>query len=290
MKNRIKFLKLLSSMTLAICLAFLPEALALAQEAETEANVHIKVEATLDSAEKIAAGEAGWHNYSGTEFSGGETITAKPGDKIYIRTKIWNTATTYTAKNISGTSQITNSSYVTTALENADPDGSSPGPDPISFNPYFFVGDGNGAIAEAYAFGSESDDGISEYGTNCEGLLTSMTLSSVFPAGQTVIVAQATITNHADEVIGEVGMLDGWGIALAQTANRSSAIRIAVGDPLPTVTTNNATLNNNQTTLPVTGPGPSDKVLLISLIALCFVSAFSLVYFSRKTSRKCSGE
>lgn len=282
MKAKNILFKPLIVLVISFCIAFLPEALALAQYDETEADVHIKVEATLDSAEKIAAGEAIWHNYSGTEFSGEETITAEPGDKIYIRTKIWNTATTYTAKNISGTSQITNSSYTTTALENADPDGNSPGPDPIAFNPYFFVGDGNGAIAEAYVYGSESDDGISEYGANCEGLLTSMTLASAFPDGQTVIIAQATITNHTDELVGEVGLLDNFGQAYAQEANRSSAIRIAVGEPLTTTITSTPSINPTATVLPETGANNDGRNNSLIIVSLSSIAMLSLGYSFRK--------
>jgi len=300
MYHKKKFKKLFLVLILSSFLAVGLEGAVMAQE--VGADVHIKVEASANTAEEIANGEATWVNYSGTEFSGRISITANPGDKIYIRTKIWNSATGYTATSITGTSQTTNFDYVTSALENDDPDGSSPGPSPIAFNPYFFVGAGNGAIAEAYAFGSEDDGGISEYGTNCEGLLTSITLDDSFPSGQTIITAQATISDYEESAVGEIGLLNKLGIAYAQGVGRSSMVRVTVGEdatPTPTATisstatpeptaTPTATATAATATLPTTGSDNRNKALfnmsVSLLVAVSSIVIGTLVYRIKKST------
>lgn len=284
------FLVLILSSFLAVGL----EGAVMAQEAGSD--VHIKVEASTNTAEEVANGEATWVNYSGTEFSGGVSIAANPGDKIFIRTKIWNSSSYWAADNITGTSQTANFGYVTSVLENDDSDGDS-----TAYDSYFFVGDGNAAISRAYAYGSEDDGGISEYGQNCQGLLTSVTLDDSFPAGQTVITAQGTISDYEDrEVVG--GMLDKFGIAYAQGVDRSSMVRITVGEgatatptatisstatPEPTATPT-ATATATTATLPTTGSDNRNKALFnISASLLVAVSSIvigTLVYKIKKSA------
>ncbi len=49
-------------------------------------DLHVKMEISNDDG-------ATWHNYSGTEFHDGESVTLEPGEQFKFRIKLWNTQT-----------------------------------------------------------------------------------------------------------------------------------------------------------------------------------------------------
>ena len=197
--------------------------LGFAQGRETSVNVHIKVEASND-------GGTTWHNYSGTEYSGSETVSANPGDKVYLRAKIWNTATLWRVSDLTAIGEMTNYSYLSTAaVESADADHNG-----TAFTGSFFSGTGQAAIATVLEGGVEN-------GLNCEILLGSITLGNSFPSGETTLTAGATIGTYTETNMG-VGLLNKFfGIAKAEGTGRNSTARISVNvaqalTPTPTST------------------------------------------------------
>lgn len=192
--------------TLAILtLFFFPSAHFKSTAQEDNVNLHIKVEVSKDGTT--------WYNYSGTEYSGNQTLSASPGDTIQVRIKIWNTGTFY-VRNVTGTGTLTNSSYIASAaVINTDGDANG-----RNYDGYFFSGIGTGSIAQV-------DQGTTE--ASAELLLLSFTLSNNFPAGETVIFGEATISKYT--IIGRSDFIDR---AYAEGTGRKSAIRIAVNVPL----------------------------------------------------------
>lgn len=280
MKTKRFFVRLILVFALAFGFAIALEGFVYAQELSV--NLHTKVEASSDNG-------ATWHNYSGTEFSGGETITASPGDTILVRLKIWNSATTWYVTNLTGAATTTNSSYIQTAtITSADYDGNT--------NPYigyFFDGTGAGAIATVLQSGSEN-------GANCESLLASFTLSNDFPVGETVITAQATIGGYTENevLVGEnevlVGLLDKLGIAKAAGTGRNSTARIAVNvaaTPTATATATTssivaATATETAAALPQTGADTNGQNTSGYATSIASLIALALIYRLFRTIKK----
>jgi len=152
-------------------------------------DIHLKAEASNDNG-------SSWHNYSGTDNPEGVNVTAKPGDTVKIKIKVWNTNGATDATNVSGTGSVTNSQYIAsipeaTIIPDADIDG-------ISYTSYFFAGGSSGAVPQVNHNTSEN---VGE-----ESLEFSIILSNDFPQGET-------------EILGEVVILGIGGNAIKNTNN-----------------------------------------------------------------------
>ena len=172
---------------------------------------------------------------------------------------VWNDAEIWYATNLTGTGELTNSSYIQNAtLESADYDNNS-----NAFTSYFYGGTDTGTIASVAQNGVEDGDG-------CESMLVSLEMSDDFPIGQTIITAKATISGYIE--IELVGQPD---IAKAEGIGRYSVARIAVNvaeasTPTPTPTPT-ATETSTPEELPVTGASSnnsSEAQLLLAIVAL----------------------
>ena len=259
----------LVAVLLALGVAVSVEAFVYAQEREIAANLHIRVEASSDNG-------ATWHNYSGTESSGGETISANPGDKILIRTKIWDDALSWYVTDLSGTGEVTNSSYIQTiAMEDADYDANT-----RSYTDYFYGNTTTGAIATVMSGGIENS-------TNCESLKTSFTLSNSFPTGETVITAKATIGSYTEHEFLPT-LLNKLGIALAAGTGRNSTARIAVNvatTPTPTATPTE-TPTATPEVLPATGADTDSQNTAGFAASVASLTALALIYRLFRTIKK----
>lgn len=210
--------------------------------ADDGVNLHIMAEASNDNG-------ATWHNYSGTESPGGETITANPGETIKLKIQVWNTDTD-NATVITGTGAITNGDYISSGVVRSD-DADHNGREYIgSFLPS--SGD-TGGLAQVNALGSKACNPNS--GDEC--LTLAITLADSFPEGETIILGTFTITDYTSprELIGYKGnLLNFMGRALAYGAGRNSIVRISVNVAAPTQ-------------LPATGPSGDIYLYFLGIIA-----------------------
>jgi len=238
---------------------------------EVSANLHIKVEASSDNG-------ATWNNYAGTESSSGQTVSASPGGTILLRIKIWNSAATWRVSDLTGTAEVTNSSYVSSAaVQSADSDTNG-----TSYSGYFFTGSGAGAIASVLENGVEN-------GANCETMTISAALANSFPTGETVITTKAIIGGYTESEI-FVGRLNRLlGIAKAEGTGRYSTARIAVN--VAATATPTATAASTVAAaavaedLPQTGDsGDSNPsmFLIIGGLALALTAGVVLIYWTRR--------
>jgi len=184
---------------------------------EDDVNLHIKLEASLDNG-------ATWHNYSGTEYSEGETINADPGDTVLMRIKIWNTGTDNAGEVVSS-GTLTNYNYVKTIeLVSAD-------------------ADGNG---ESYTLGSEMESGAialvvnggteectAESGSECATL--NFVLSGNFPIGETIIISEIYIDSYQSIRVGLPYnfIRETYAIGLGRKSAVRIAVRVAEPEVLP---------------------------------------------------------
>jgi len=78
-RGRINLIKIAAKCALLVLLAlFISASVGMVNYVvaqETGVDLHIKVEASRDNGST-------WHNYSGTESSGGETVSVDPGDTV----------------------------------------------------------------------------------------------------------------------------------------------------------------------------------------------------------------
>ncbi len=202
-------------------------------------NIDIRLEASKDNG-------ATWHNYSGTNYSGGETVSANPGDTVLIKFTAWD-GDAMMAANITISGTITNSSYLTVPESgiNSDADGNH-----TSISGIVNTFGGGATISTLDALGSYSS--CSPLVANCESATFSLVLSSTFPVGETIILGEAGITDFTDRAPVRNPFIDR---AYASSVGHKSAFRIAVNVAAPTtvVTTN----------LPATGsPIPYSDITL----------------------------
>lgn len=163
-------------------------------------NLHIKAEASTDG--------TNWYNYSGTDYSGNQTLSANPGDTIQVRIKVWNDGDA-PATGVVGTASVINSSYISSnSIINDDSDGNS-----TSYSGSFFSGNGQGTLSSV----GTGTEGTSETG------IFSLTLSNSIPDGETVLLGEITISDY-----GLVVKNPFWGVARAEGLGNKSAIRVAV--------------------------------------------------------------
>lgn len=166
-------------------------------------DLHIKMEVSSDNG-------ATWHNYSGTESAGHETIIATPGSTIRVRFAIWNTGIV-TALNVTGDGVVSNSSYIDTAsVDNSDNDGNG-----TSYDGYFFAGGTTGDISQITP------------GSN-EKLALSVKLKDDFPTGETIILGVGTLDDYNPQLLVGNSPFGLFGKAFAEGVGRSSSVRIAV--------------------------------------------------------------
>ena len=137
---------------------------------------------------------ATWHNYSGTDYSGGETITVNPGDTVKIKFTIWNADTEYISSlNNEVTGTLTNSSYITLPEATIEDDADENG---VAISGVVNTFGGTASVAELLSSGSYSS--CSPVYSNCESATFSLVLSNTFPVGETIILGEAQITGHTD--------------------------------------------------------------------------------------------
>ncbi len=183
-----------------------------------DVELHIKYEVSSDNG-------ATWRNFSGTESSGGESITVTPGATVEIKVTTWN-SDSLAAINVIGTGTTTNSSYIQNATILSDDTDA----DTIPYTGFFVSGGGAGGISLVPGLTPESPG---------ETFTASLQLGSNFPAGQTVIESEIEIDDYTPELI-VYRPFQLIKKAYALGVGNKSAIRIIV--------------NNEQTGLPQTGP------------------------------------
>ena len=185
-------------------------------------DLKFKIEGSTDNAT--------WVNYSGTDFAGGQTITASPGDVIYWRVKIWNEGP-QRALTIDNEAAYINDSYIELIdITNMDLDG-----DEREYD---------GGDLDQVNEGTSEDTGY-------QGVSGSITLKNSFPEGETAIVFGGYVADYTAGALGFAPM-PLVSRALAVGVNKSSAIRIVVNT---TPLANNTTVATAPviTTLPQTG-------------------------------------
>jgi len=188
--------------------------------ADDNVDLKIKLEASIDNG-------LTWHNYSGTTNPKGESITASPGDTVFIRLKTWNENATHTATNVQLLGAYTNTKYIASgSCTNTDQDGNGT----EYSGGLATAGLGVGAI-DLGANGSET--------ANYESAIFIAKLKKSFPIGRTVIIGRITITDEGESAA--VGQLLGAPYALASGLGNYSQVRVVVN------------VNENPQNLPQTG-------------------------------------
>lgn len=216
-----KFKKVLLGFGVGVCVLALALSWTIfkpAKAQEDDVNLHIKLEGSLNNG-------VNWHNYSGTEFSGGESITANPGDTVLMRVKIWNTGDG-NAYDVVSSGTLTNFAYVNAVnvvSTDADGNGRSYTVDP---------GVTGGTISQVNLGGTEPC--TAQTGSECATL--NFVLSDNFPVGQTVIVSEITIDSYTDRRVANSLFNDMIREAYAVGTGRKSAARIVVNVAQPEVT------------------------------------------------------
>jgi len=186
-------------------------------------NLHIRAEASNDNGKM-------WHNYSGTEYVGGDTVAAKPGDTILLRIKLWNTDPN-PAFGIEAAGSATNADYISSySLISADADGNNQ-----DYNKYFFTTEsaGVGSINQVSGQGGAACTS----GSHAECVTVSIKLSDNFPIGETIITGTARITNYTIGVAGNNND-NNWlaffiDKAQAEGMGKQSTFRVAVNNNAP---------------------------------------------------------
>ena len=219
-------------------------------------NLHVKMEVSKDGST--------WYNYSGTDYSGNQTLTASPGDTIQIRVKVWNDGNGL-ALNVTGASSVTNPTYITSvSVINANLDGL----DAISYVGDFFSGSGEATLSQVAAGTTEA--------TSQQGLF-SVTLASNIPAGETVVLGTVTISNYASPDAANNPFIK---VARAEGLGNNSVIRIVVNP----VSTQSA---STQEDLPQTGSSVSNSsIVLLALGLLAIVFSISILVFRINRRKK----
>ncbi len=213
-------------------------------------NLHVKMEASKDGTT--------WYNYSGTDYSANQNLSANPGDTIQIRVKVWNDGTGL-AVNVTGTGSATNAAYISsTSVINANLDAL----DAVSYVGDFFSGSGEATLSQVAAGTTEA--------TSQQGLF-SITLSNNIPAGETVVLGTVTISNY-----GALTQNPFIKTAMAEGLGNNSIVRIVVN---PTT----------QESLPQTGSSIlnlSIVFLALSLLAIVFGISILVLRTIRTNRRK----
>jgi len=215
-----KFKKIFLSFGIFMCLGFLVYSFCFKQSVraqEDNVDLHIKLEASVDNG-------ATWHNYSGTEFQGGESVNADPGDTVLMRIKIWNTGEG-DASDVVSTGVLTNYAYVdniSAVSTDADGNGRS-----------YTLGSEmeSGTITQVDNSGTEACTALS--GSECASL--NFVLSNDFPVGETVITSEVDIASYETRMM--VGSLNNILAreVYAVGTGRKSAARIVVNVAEPEV-------------------------------------------------------
>ena len=192
---------------------------------------------------------ATWHNYSGTDYSGNETVTANPGDTIKVKLTIWNADDNLITTGISASGSLTNPSYLTVPESGINDDADE------NLTPI-------GGVLTAFGAGTATldtlDDGglyssCSDSATNCKSATFSLVLSNTFPVSKTIIFGEITISDFTDRGIQVKNPFIEK--VYASSVGHQSAFRISVNvaPSTPIVTTN----------LPATGsPMPYSDITL----------------------------
>ena len=207
-----KFKKVILGFGVALALGVTCYSLSLIQPVkaqEDDVNLHIKLEASLDNG-------VTWKNYSGTEFSGGESVVADPGDTVLVRGKMWNTGTG-DAYGAIAEGTLTNFGYVSAInLDDADVDGNGRS---------YTLGEGmeNAQISQVSNTTIEECNPLN--GSECADF--NFVLENNFPVGETVIIAKMEIASYQTRVLNFL-FDDLTREAYALGTGRDSAVRIVV--------------------------------------------------------------
>lgn len=187
---------------------------------EDGVDLKIKIEASTDHG-------ATWVNFSGTDFSGNQSITANPGDQIDWRLKLWNEGAQL-ADNVDISEDYENEEYI----------------DDITITDFDLDNDGrefdSGDI-------SRVDENTSE-NVGYQGVSGTITLVDNFPTEQTTIIFGGNISDYDAGFIAH----SPWQLverAFAVGVGKESFVRIVVNEN-NTVEQNS---NTNTRILPPTG-------------------------------------
>lgn len=175
-------------------------------KADENVNLKLKLEASVDKGDS-------WHNFSGDTNSEGESVTAQPGDVVWLRLKTWNEDQAFTASNVNLVGSYTNADYVASGSAtdvDEDNDGTSYSGALIN------QGAGIGVITVG-PNGSES--------ANYQSMIIKARLADDFPVGRTVIKGTMMISDEGESgIAGLIGLKK----VLAAGLGNQSTVRVVV--------------------------------------------------------------
>jgi len=250
-------------MAVVFVLSVLRSPASTARADDLDVVLHNKIEASTDNG-------VTWHNYSGSDGPGGETVSANPGDTIKVRVKAWDSGTIFTTAT-EGNFTVTNASYIDSisGIE-TNVDG-----DPISYQVTYFDPEGVSGSAifddQMIQEGDESGCAPGAGFPPCELGYFNLKLKSSFPAGETIITIKTEITGY-DFLVTQKKSNRFALIPKAYAAGRqytvndvNSTIRISVN--VAAAATTATTSTTTAQTLPQTG---ADTSILESYISPIF--------------------
>jgi len=179
---------------------------------EDDVDLHIKLEVSDDGGDS-------WHNFSGTEFSGGESLPIIPNEQIIIRCKIWNTGEE-DARDVNAIGEFDDFGLYIPGLVNTDADGNGR-------NFALAPGGGiSGVISQVDSLSTENCD--DENGSECVEL--SITFFDDLPTEQILINLKGTLGVYTPG-----GFLANYfnhfaGSAYALGAGRDSTARLVIAE------------------------------------------------------------
>jgi len=198
-------------------------------------DLHILLEASIDNG-------ATWHNYSGTDVSGGETLVINPGATVLYRLKVWNNGAIVVA-NVAVTGEVDNTGHMTDVAVTNNQLGANP------FAGFDIETGGHGLVGAVPVGGSQN--------AGYEGLQGYITFANNFPGGETIINGVAVINDY-----GLIGRRNNqlFRLAHAEGVNHFSTVRLVVnptstnpGTPKTAPSPTPTSVINSLSTLPLTG-------------------------------------
>ncbi|MFC1651775.1 hypothetical protein ACFL24_01295 [Patescibacteria group bacterium] len=150
-----------------------------AAPAEAAAEMHVKIEASMDGTH--------WYNYGGTEGGDSHLLEGEAGETYQFRIKVWNTGDT-NAIDIEGLLFINDTSFIGD-WEIIDTDLDNNGTHYLGIGG---VGGAEGMLASVL-LGTTED--------TAESMLATVTLADIFPEGTSTIIVEVQMTYYDEEVI-----------------------------------------------------------------------------------------
>ncbi len=167
-------------------------------------DLHILLEVSADNS-------ATWHNFTGTDIQGGETLNINSGTTVLFRVKVWNDGLG-AAGGVQIIGEIEDAEYITEAGVTNNQLGDHP------FTGFDIENGTQGEVA-VVNFGGNQNNGY-------EGLQGSITFSLDFPTDQTILIGAVWIHDYA--LIGYRNNNQFIRVAHANGVNNFSQVRLVV--------------------------------------------------------------